>query len=173
MSARVVVSALLAIAVGAGAGCTVDPVHSDAVDALGPESARVRPGPDHRPGQPCLTCHGSSGPARPEFSVAGTVFKVKGSTDPLEGAHVELTDADNRTYATVTNAAGNFYIGIDRWVPHYPMHVKLTYGGATQEMTTHVGRDGSCAGCHHDPEGTASPGGVYFALTPNDLPEGP
>ena len=29
----------------------------------------------HRPGQPCLTCHGGKGPGHVEFSIAGTLYK--------------------------------------------------------------------------------------------------
>jgi hypothetical protein len=38
--------------------------------------------------------------------------------------------------------------------------------GVTQKMGTHVGRDGSCAGCHVDPQGPTSPGRVYLHEAP-------
>ena len=57
-------------------GCFVDPVHDEQVAALGPEPAGESPGPLHRPGQPCLVCHGGLGPAHQSFSVAGTVFAI-------------------------------------------------------------------------------------------------
>jgi hypothetical protein len=56
----------------AAVGCD-DPVHDDAVTALGGEDPNVPIGALHRPGQPCLVCHGGSGPAALAFSVGGTV----------------------------------------------------------------------------------------------------
>ena len=70
-----------------------DPVHDDAVEALGPEKRGVRPGPNHRPGQPCLTCHGDQGPAEPEFALAGTIYLARGVLEPVSGVSVHLTDA--------------------------------------------------------------------------------
>src|SRR5207249_3431097 len=46
----------LLAALGGAIACG-DPVHDDAVAALGPEAPGVRPGPTPRPGQPGLTCH--------------------------------------------------------------------------------------------------------------------
>ena len=140
-----------------------DPVHDDAVTALGTEIDGMGPGPEHRPGQPCNVCHGSSGPGKPEWSVAGTVFQVKGQTTPLNGATVNLVDASGRTFVATTNRAGNFYVDKGQWEPVYPMHVSIAFAGKVVEMKTHVARDASCAGCHVDPASPTSPGGVYFA----------
>ena len=75
------------------AACDTDPVHSSAVDALGPEVAGVPKGPYHRAGQPCVTCHGGEGPASQQFVMAGTVFFGPGNTSsegrksrPIAGA---------------------------------------------------------------------------------------
>jgi hypothetical protein len=163
-----------------------DPVHDDDVTSLGPEDPKVLPGPLHRPGQPCLTCHGGRGPAKAQFSMAGTIYAAqldansKPSTLPLSGATVTLVDANAYKSGTVltmqkghtetTNAAGNFLVHIDDFTPSYPVHVYVTVGSKSVSMDSHVGRDGSCSGCHHDPAGTESPGHVYFYNTEADIP---
>lgn len=137
-----------------GVSC-MDPVHSNAVDALGGETQGVRPGPTHRPGQPCLTCHGSSGPANPEMSVAGTAYAVRGGPDPLQGATVTLTDANNVSRTVTTNSVGNFYVFKQEWDPIFPLSVSLSDGTTSIAMQTTIGRDGACATCHKgagDPE---------------------
>jgi hypothetical protein len=169
----------------AAASC-VDPVHQSEVNALGPEAAGVSPGPTHRPGQPCLTCHGGSGPGDPTFVTAGTVYLnsyTAGTTSyaPLVGGDVHLVDARGLTYDATTNAAGNFYVTTDDWSPTFPLgntpvdsgiaaqpldiSVAATMGGTdTTPMTTAIERGGvyaSCAYCHFDPPGPTSPGHVY------------
>ena len=129
------------------AASCIDPVHSDAVDALGPEANGERSGPRHRAGQPCFTCHGGSGPG-PDFAVAGTVYAVRGGSDPLPGAVVAITDAAGSTQRLATNEVGNFYLRASLWTPAFPLHVQLEYGDAKKEMTTRIGRDGGCASCH-------------------------
>lgn len=137
-----------------------DPVHSNEVDALGGEAPGVRPGQLHRPGQPCLLCHDGKIGDPGEFSVAGTVFLDAYDTTPASGVNVFMTGADGTTYEARTNAAGNFYVTPRQWVPAYPMLVHIE-SGTTIEMKTHVGREGSCNGCHFDPAGPDSPGHVY------------
>ena len=51
-----------------------DPVHDDAVSALGGETPGIPRGPLHRPGQPCLVCHDGASGDPAAFSMAGTVF---------------------------------------------------------------------------------------------------
>ena len=145
-----------------------DPVVDDAVAALGGEANGVRPGPLHRPGQPCLLCHDGSLGSPPEFSVAGTVFETASSRSPARGVSVQLSAADASQFTTQTNAAGNFYIQPSRWAPVFPLMVKLTYQGESIEMDSKIGRDGACASCHADPAGPASPGHVYLYDVSND-----
>jgi hypothetical protein len=152
-------------------GCG-DPVHDDDVNSLGPEGPGGT-GALHRAGQPCDTCHGGRGPAKATFSVAGTIFKALEDEVGLNGAVVTLTDSNNKTHTETTNAVGNFYVHADDFTPAYPMHVEIDYGGVKQKMGSHVGRDGSCAGCHHDPQGTSSPGHIFLSLTEADVPAGP
>jgi hypothetical protein len=151
-------AAALAYAV-ALASC--DPVISDAKAALGDESPTVRRGPMHRPGQPCLLCHDGGVGDPPAFSVAGTVFVNPTNEIPAAAATITLTGADGKSFSAQTNAAGNFYVIPDDFAPLYPMRVTLTYQGAMSTMVSHVGRDGSCAGCHTDPPSFKSPGHVY------------
>jgi hypothetical protein len=143
-----------------------DPVHTRAVDALGGETPGVPRGPLHRPGQPCLLCHdGAFGDPR-AFAMAGTVFQSANAVTPLEGATITLLGADGSTQTATTNAAGNFYLSTSEYTPHYPVHVKsIVSGGKSIFMQSHIGENGSCAGCHADPSGPDSPGHVYFDIT--------
>ena len=154
-----------------------DPTHSNAVDALGPEPSGG-PGPTHRPGQPCLVCHGGSGPGNAQFIFAGTIYQTADAKDPAAGVDVALIDAapfaaDASTGAGVihakSNAAGNFYVPVADFAPSYPVHVHLTApdddGTRKVQMTSHIGRDGSCAGCHVDPAGSRSPGHVFLPVS--------
>lgn len=149
--------ALLALA-----ACQLDPAHDDAVNALGGEAQGVRAGPLHRPGQPCLTCHTSKGPA-PDFAVAGTVFDVRGSTTGLQGVTVTMTDAAGEVRRVNTNSAGNFYLQASEWNPAFPMHVQLDYPGEkTKPMDTRIGRNGGCGECHQGQGSTTKMPGVYL-----------
>jgi hypothetical protein len=138
-----------------------DPVHSDAVAALGGEIDGERPGPLHRPGQPCLTCHGSDGPGSPEMAVGGTVFDVRNSQNGASGATVVLTDATGDSRRPITNGRGNFYIFKREWDPVFPLRVEVDYGGASKKMTSRIGRDGSCATCHVGSGGSGNMPGVF------------
>jgi hypothetical protein len=139
---------VLALAFALASLSCLDPVHSDAVDALGGEAPGVRRGPTHRPGQPCLTCHGSDGPGRPEISVAGTVFDVRGSNVAAWGAEVTITDATGDGLTFNTNEAGNFYAFKTEWDPVFPLRTSVAYQSSKKDMTSRIGRDGSCATCH-------------------------
>jgi hypothetical protein len=151
-----------AAAVAAG---SCDPVHSDAVAALGGEAPGVPPGPLHRPGQPCILCHDGASGDPAAFSLAGTVFLDANSLTPAPGVTVTLVAADGNTKNAVTNAAGNFYLTPSDYNPKYPVHVSsVALGGVSALMHSHIGGNGSCAGCHVDPAGPDSPGHVYFEV---------
>jgi hypothetical protein len=140
-----------------------DPVHDDAVAALGGETPGVPPGPLHRPGQPCLLCHDGASGDPSAFSMAGTVFAGGNDLVPSVGATVSLVDANGTKATALTNAAGNFFLTPDAFAPRYPVHVtSITQGSASVTMHSHIGGNGSCAGCHADPAGPDSPGHVYF-----------
>jgi hypothetical protein len=149
-----------------------DPVHSDQITAVGSDPSGERPGPTHRPGQPCLVCHGSDGPNNPELSVAGTVYRSQVGTIALQGAVVTLTDAQGRMQQLDTNRTGNLLVQASAWQPVYPMRVAVSYAGVNVEMKTEVGREGSCAACHTDPAGPASAGHIYLVADPATFPSG-
>jgi hypothetical protein len=152
-------SGSLALAVALG-GC--DPVHSDAIDALGGEAPGVRKGPLHRPGQPCTTCHDGELGDPPEFTVAGTIYKNAGDPAPAVGATVSITSASGKMFDTITNEAGNFYVQPSQFQPGYPIKVAVTFGEITVKMTSEIGRNGSCAKCHTEPAGPTSAGQVFI-----------
>ncbi len=155
-----------------------DPVHDDAVSALGGETPGVRRGPLHRPGQPCILCHDGALGDPQRFSVAGTIFQTPGSKVPAEGATVSLTDANGTTMRVATNAAGNFFLTPTQFDPAVPMQVVVTDSrGVTAKMQTVVAgnladepNNGSCASCHFDPAGQTSPGHVCITLDDGGTP---
>lgn len=126
----------------------VGPVRDEEIAALGPEVSGVDEGPTHRAGQPCNTCHGERGSAEPELSVGGTVYAAWSSDQAAPGAVVTITDARNREHRMTANSAGNFFATKVEFDPMYPLRVKVAFGGATEEMSTLVRRDGNCGKCH-------------------------
>jgi hypothetical protein len=151
----------------AAAAPSCDPVHDSQKAALGGETPGVPEGPLHRPGQPCIVCHDGEPGDATAFSMAGTVFLHANSVTPAAvGATVKLQNADGTTVSATTNEAGNFYFTPDAYVPKYPVHVTaITLGTTSIAMHSHIGTNGSCAGCHADPAGPDSPGHVYFTIT--------
>lgn len=147
-------------------GCT-NPVHDDAVQALGPEDPAIPRGPLHRAGQPCLTCHGGQGPAGAEFSLGGTIYATRGSSVPAVGALVQTEDIGGNYWTVSTNEVGNFFVAAEHFVPQYPIKLNLFSADmtVTQNMQTYSARQGSCAACHALPLGPTSPGPVYLATT--------
>lgn len=156
-------AALLALA--APTLACFDPVHDDAVAALGDEAQGVRRGPNHRPGQPCLVCHGGDGPG-PDFEMAGTVYETRAGTAAAAGVTVRLTDAKGSATQVSTNSVGNFYIEGSRWSPTYPVRVELAGGGKTQKMESRIGRQTSCASCHEKQGSTTMAPVVYMSEGP-------
>jgi hypothetical protein len=160
---------LAVLAMAAGAVACADATHDQQVQALGGEAPGVAAGPEHRPGQPCLVCHGGEGPASSSFSVAGTVYAVFKETAPAVGAKVQIEDVTGAVFDSPTNAAGNFYVSTSQWQPTYPLQMQVSLMAASNQMLTHVGREGSCAACHLGTPGPASPGPVYVATDPAEL----
>jgi hypothetical protein len=158
--------ALALLLVLAGPVACMDPVHDDAVKALGPEMGGVPPGPLHRPGQPCLTCHGGDGPADSEFSLAGTVYLTQYEHVQAPNVTVVIEDVDGVAGTVTTNEAGSFWVNADKWRPKYPLSLSVKYGIITSRMNTSVGRAGSCADCHDEKTGptSTSPGHIYVAV---------
>lgn len=131
------------------ASCT-DPVRDRAIERLGEETG-AGPGPEHRPGQPCVLCHSDGGPASDKkFVIGGTVFES--SSPQSKGANnvrVLFIDASSAQRDTQTNAAGNFFIREEEWPDlTFPFKVGLLSGTTPIPMTTTVNREGSCNFCH-------------------------
>lgn len=163
--------AALAVTLPGLAACA-DPVHDQLVQSLGPENPNVPPGPMHRPGQPCLACHGGEGPASLQFSVGGTVYAVRNQPQPAVGPCVQIEDIQGRYWTSAaTNAVGNFFVAEADFSPNFPIRMALisaldscATGGILQQMETYAGRDGSCADCHSKPANQTSAGPVYVAV---------
>lgn len=149
MRRAVLVSAAFAGALCASFLSCADPVLSDAVSALGPETSGVDKGPYHRPGQPCATCHQEGGPASGfPFAVAGTIFAQPLRQVGVEAVEVRMTDAEGTTHITKTNCVGNFMVTPGEWAPKFPVLVEIAKGGARRSMRSAIGREASCSGCH-------------------------
>lgn len=151
--------ALVASSAALASSCDLNPVHTDAVNALGPEVAGIPTGEYHRAGQPCLTCHGGEGPAKAQFTVAGTVFygPANNTASPIGvgGAVVTLEDDTTVQFSVTTDCVGNFYLRPGDWPsaggPYFPLLVTISGTVGTfseQSMQSHIGRTGSCADCH-------------------------
>jgi hypothetical protein len=158
---------LIAGLVLAGSSC-VDPVVDEAIEALGPEQAKVPPGPLHRPGQPCVVCHNDeSGEAGP-FTLAGTVYLDALSNTPVGDVQVTIIDSKANSFTLATNCAGNFFVRPSQFVPVYPYWVEMNAGQVYRSMDTASFREGSCSGCHADPKGQSSAGHVYLIDDPEN-----
>jgi hypothetical protein len=167
----------LAVMGGFMGGC--DPVHDDAIAALGPETPGVRQGPLHRPGQPCLLCHDGALGDPQAFSIAGTVFVTAGATVAAGGTNVILVDANALQTQLTANSAGNFYVSPAQYNPTFPIQVTIRGAGggsqAVRMQTLIEGNgstepNGSCASCHFDPSGPSSPGHVCLMLDDGGTP---
>jgi len=174
---RPIVLAIVVVGATCAFACFVNPIHDQEVAALGPETGGS-PGPLHRPGQPCLVCHGGMGPASQVFSVAGTIYSVRPSAEPgvppsgLQGAAVELVDSHDAGIGLGTNAAGNFYVSPGEYEPYWPLHASVSQGTSSATMIGHIGRNGSCAYCHVEPASASSPGAVYLYYDQSSEPDG-
>lgn len=143
---------LIAVAavLGVASASCVDPVNADAEAALGPEAPGVSEGPLHRPGQPCLTCHGEVGPGSPKMAVGGTVFaSADDGAAGLGGVTVKLVDATGHVEERITNSVGNFYVMLEEWQPVWPLQASLSKNGyAASAMATLINGRTGCATCH-------------------------
>ena len=140
--------------------------------------------PEHRPGQPCLLCHGPGhllrAPGETRLAIAGTVYGVIDDDEDngLQGVDVIITDATGFEFAATTNRAGNFMFRIDTGAngvedkgdgefdlprePTYPLEVRIERGNDRREMKTKIWREGSCAHCHGPAPSADSVGRVYL-----------
>lgn len=170
---------VLLLTVGLGACLAVSPEEAAAI-ALGDTDHHLggEPSELHRPGQPCLVCHGRGyHPGEVIFDVAGTVYATPDASRGLAGARVTLTDGEGREVSTRTNRSGNFMFvegggGDDdegTRIPFrlaWPLLVRVTHGDVVREMESPIWREGSCAHCHARDAGEASVGRVVLEGTP-------
>ncbi|MEZ4297846.1 MAG: hypothetical protein R3B70_23015 [Polyangiaceae bacterium] len=162
-----------------------NPVPDAYIEDLGEEVPGVPQSDIHRPGQPCLLCHGPYKGVEPEMTVAGTIYGypfdlgVKGGDPiPVEGVIIELSDSfgNSPPEPPKTNCAGNFYLTKEQWNPAFPLRVAVRYpvpgdeDGERVSMGTRISRDGSCAGCHTGRPTQGSPGWVYCTQKTADAP---
>lgn len=133
-----------------------DPVRDGAIAELGPEAPNVPPGPDHRPGQPCVVCHSAGGPASSKpFVVAGTVYRTLDPPAGAEGIEVRIIDADGKgpRDPVITGRSGNFFVPEGPWAVTYPFRTGLFRDGKEiVSMRTTVNREPSCNYCHRGPD---------------------
>lgn len=185
MSPRILLASFVVVLVTAGlafASSCADPTQTAEVSSLPPEDPSVPPGPTHRPGQPCLTCHGGMGPANQTFVTAGTIYAQQYPVDggPLAFGSVYLVDSTGSAFTTTTNGAGNFYVTPDQWSPVFPLgahpgdagvggRISVSGPGAPPSsaipMMSAIDRAGvyaSCSYCHFDPPGPTTPGHIYL-----------
>lgn len=155
--------ALIAAPLG---GCE-DPVTQEQIDALGPESPDVLPGPQHRPGQPCMYCHGSAGPAS-RFTAAGTIYRAPSSEQRSGGVEVRLIDAAHRPHIAYTNCAGNFFVMPQEYEPVMPLWVSVYEPRQMllSDMESAMNRDGNCGACHQAQKSPTSAGRVFLSDDP-------
>lgn len=148
----------LALAASGVSACRYDPVPQEVIDDLGDEPGE--PGPNHRPGSPCLACHSTYEGATP-LAIGGTVYSQSpaetGPLTPEAKVLVLVTDSTGDTRKACSNAAGNFFITKDAW-PDITFPLSVTAGGT--RMRSLIGREGSCAFCHKPPAEGSSPSGA-------------
>jgi hypothetical protein len=160
-----------AVVVASLAPSCADPVHDSQVASLGPEYPGIPQGQYHRAGQPCTWCHGPEGPAKTQFSLAGTIF-WQGGTGPYindvtgaSGATVAVVDSNGVQSEFTTNCVGNFFVASSVYEPAYPILAGV-YGPDTPSteavMTSQIGRASSCAECHFDPPNYDTPGHIFL-----------
>lgn len=166
----------LALALACAAGCLAKSLDQEAIDALGPET--TEPGPRHRPGQPCLVCHGEGNPSEARTAVlGGTVYQHASDANGVGNVDVRITDADGTIFEVHSNTVGNFMVVVDPGVgqplegegvlsvpaaPVFPLTVDVTDGLTVTPMRNAIQREGSCAACHTAPAGAGSNGRVYL-----------
>jgi mono/diheme cytochrome c family protein len=155
-----------ALCAAAASSCS-DPVLDDAVDAQGNETSGIAKGPFHRAGQRCIVCHQEGGPASgAPFVVAGTIFAQPARLVGVDRAEVRMTDADGTKFTAKTNCVGNFFVTAGEWQPKFPLLVEVAKGNLKRPMSSPIGREASCAGCHTSslpvPSPEAQLGHVYL-----------
>lgn len=146
-------------------GCFGQPGTADEA-ALGDVDHRPT-GDEHRPGQPCLVCHGIEyTPGDEVFELAGTIYETIDAESGMNDVDVIIEDADGREIRLRSNRAGNFYLEEGETI-RFPLHVAIERGEERMEMRSPILREGSCAHCHtKDGPNESSVGRVFLRETP-------
>ena len=150
MTMRWLRGAVVLLLLSPAVGCSYDDPRVAELPAPGGGS------PTHRPGQPCLLCHG--------FAIAGTIYQRASDGRGVQGAAVAITDAAGHEMVATSNSAGNFYLEVQSglgapqagrqgnlripWEPVFPLRIKVSLGGLQKQMRTSVHREGACSICH-------------------------
>ena len=156
--------ALAAVLLSALSGCG-NPSYDVQIEQLPPDTG-AKEGGSHRPGQPCLLCHGPYKGASPQLAVAGTVFSDKTQADSYVDAAADAAKL-GQPGVTVTvydtavatgrqkksDASGNFWLTVDEYTPLFPLGARmdcLKADGTTLQFTmaSRISREGSCNACH-------------------------
>lgn len=142
---------LAALALSAASlSCRYDPVPQEIIDDLGPEQGTADA--NHRPGQPCVVCHGPYGGVAPQMAFGGTLYAFDPDNNvivPAPGVNVTVFDSAGDSRIACSGPSGNFYLEQQNWVDvAYPLKVRA----GSVPMTSLIGRDASCGGCHRAPD---------------------
>ncbi|NUP12125.1 MAG: hypothetical protein HOW73_39265 [Polyangiaceae bacterium] len=174
---------LISLALALGAGCG-NPIADDQIEFWGDELPNVPASEHHRPGQPCVLCHGVYGGAAPEMVLGGTIFADQYSFTPVEGAEVVVYDAVGDVYTMTSNCIGNFFMEKEGNLPQFPLAVEVrcpTYDSAgnklestkIRSMNSWISRDGSCATCHSLRGTQVDSTGWIFCNDPTEIQSNP
>ena len=98
------------------------------------------------------------------------IYTLEGGDAVAPGVEVELVDALGATHRVATNCAGNFYVEPGDFDPAFPVWVALELDGDRVEMSSPIGRDGSCATCHEAETSRRSAGRVFVDSFARDRP---
>lgn len=121
-------------------------------------------GPTMHPGRPCLACHLENRGADDDMphQIAGTVYAGLREDDEcngVEGAVVELTDANGHVHRFTTNAAGNFFASPAAATVVMPFTARVLLGDRVRAMATPQDT-GDCNGCHTATGAEEAPGRI-------------
>jgi hypothetical protein len=118
--------------------------------------------PRMNPGQDCLACHGELGVEKEEVVLAGTVFggvNERNNCFGVPGVTVQITDATNMVFETVSNEAGNFILSAADGMITPPYSAKLLYEGRERKMAA-MQSNLSCNSCHTQAGLNGAPGRI-------------
>lgn len=176
--------ATMGTALAFGGSCNLDPVHRAGVNGLGPENDALYPVDSeyHRPGEPCGLCHSDKGPAASKFVLSGTIFWGPDDYNArVDNAYVRILDANKTPRCFVTNCNGNFFVRENDFRDiTFPILVSVERAVdptkldsptlQIRRMSSHVGREASCATCHiQGLRDFASPGQIRLFNNDDDV----